>query len=71
MNRAEQRAVEQKKAKTAAVKRLDRLKKYVGKSIIVQDEEARNILVNRLDKVRILWEQRSWEEITPSRVKQL
>ena len=68
-NGAEDRVVEQKKAKMAAVKRLNILKKYFRKSKFVQDDEARSILVDKLEKVKVLWEQRSWEEIAPNRVK--
>ena len=68
-DRAEDRVVEQKKAKMAAVKRLDNLKKYFRKSQFVQDDEARNILVDKFEKVKVLWEQRSWEEIAPNMVK--
>jgi len=62
-NRAEDLVAEQKKTKMAAVRRLDNLKKYFRKSKFVQDEEARNILIDKLNKVKVVWEQRSWEEI--------
>ena len=67
-NGAEDEVIKQKKAKIAAVKRLDNLKKYFRKSRFVQDEKARYILVDKLEKVKVLWEQRSWEEIISNRV---
>jgi len=53
----------QKKAKNTCLDKLDRLIKYFKGSPLVQDEETRKILLDKLLKVHQRWKEKNGEEI--------
>ncbi len=55
------------KARNACLKRLKGLIKYFKTSPLCQDEETRKILLDELSKVRRIWQEKDWGEITFSK----
>jgi len=54
-------------SKAIAMRRLNRVIKDIKKSPLVENEEGRTIVMDKLNEVRKKWKSMPWREISPNR----
>ncbi len=59
------RWVNESLAKRLALRKLDGIIKYFKHTPLVEDEDARELLISRLKSVKESWQQMAWKEIYP------